>query len=192
MATIPAPGRISFLEYLELERKSPEKHEYRGGELFLMSGGSPNHARLGVRMSSLLDRYLGRRCEVFSSDLRIYAAAVNEGMYPDVSVACSNLEFFDGKRDVITNPTLVVEVLSPSTRDYDIGTKAYFYRTIPSLETILLVDSEQQYVQVQDRAGLKWTIRDLRSPDAIVWQDATAQFTLRDVYDGISLANSAS
>lgn len=185
MATQPIAGRLSFAEYLAQERRSPEKHEYRGGEVFLRSGGTPARAGLSVRMAILLDSALGTQCQVFSSDLRIYAASVNEAMYPDFSAVCGALKFFDGRNDVVLNPTVIVEVLSPSTREYDLSTKASFYRTIPALDTILFVDSESVYVQAQRRSGTVWLIDDFRDLDQPIqiWQESS--FSVRDVYAGI-------
>ena len=188
MATQPLPEKITFPEYLELERAATDcKHEYRGGEMFAMSGGTPVHARLGGRMVILLDRIMGSRCQVFTSDLRIYARAVNEATYPDVSVVCQDLEYFDERRDVIVNPTLVVEVLSPSTREYDLSLKASFYRTIPALRTILLVASERQYVQRQARQSHAWSLEEFTTPDQALWVIDGGSITVADVYQGIDL-----
>ena len=188
MATQSLPEKLTFSEYLELERAATAcKHEYRGGEMFAMSGGTPVHARLSVRMSSLLDRAMGRSCQIFSSDLRIYASHVSESMYPDVSVVCGDLEYFDERRDMIVNPSLVVEVLSPSTREYDLSLKASFYRTIPALQTILLVDSERQYVQRQARQSQGWALEEFTTPDQALWVAKGESITVADVYHGIDL-----
>ncbi len=188
MATQPLPGKITFGEYLELERVAADcKHEYRGGEMFAMSGRTPVHARLSVRVSSLLDRTMGSGCQIFSSDLRIYASCVSEAMYPDVSMVCGDLEYFDERRDVIVNPTLIVEVLSPSTREYELSLKASFYRTIPALQTILLADSERQYVQRQARQSQGWALEEFTRPDQALWVVDGGSITVADLYNGIDL-----
>jgi Uma2 family endonuclease len=161
MAACTSPTRITFDEYLERARAASYKSEYRSGELFAISGGTPVHARLSARMVVLLDKLQG--CQVFTSDLIIFAQAVNEGMYPDVSVACEDLRYHDARKDVILNPTLVVEVLSPSTREYDIGMKASFYRSIPSVAAVFLIDSERPYVQLQSRKNGSWILDEFTS-----------------------------
>lgn len=187
MATNAAPAQTSFDEYLELERTAQFKSEYRSGEVFAMSGGTPVHARLSVRVGGLLERLLPG-CQVFSSDLKVFAHAVNEGMYPDVSVACEELQFHDAKKDVILNPTLVVEVLSPSTRAYDLAFKASFYRTLHSLKALFLVDSERVYVQRQTPAATGfWTLAEFTQSDETVWKSGNQQLTVGDIYSGIVL-----
>jgi len=187
MATNAAPGKISFDEYLELEALARDKSEYRSGEVFAMSGGTPVHSRLSGRMFVLLDKVKG--CQAYSSDLKIFAAAVNEGMYPDASLVCGDLEFYSGRKDVILNPMLAVEVLSPSTRDYDLAMKASFYRTIPSMATLLFVDSERRWVQRQTRQSKpgsdQWTLTEFADPSQTVWTAGDQQITVADIYDGI-------
>jgi len=190
MATNAVPGKLSFDEYLELEALARDKSEYRSGEVSAMSGGTPVHSRLSGRMFVLLDKI--RSCHAYTSDLKIFAAAVNEGMYPDASLVCGDLEFCSGRRDVILNPVLVVEVLSPSTRDYDLGMKASFYRTIPSIAALLLVDSEQRGVQRQTRQSPEsnpgsdqWTLTEFADSGLTVWTNGNHQITVADIYDGI-------
>ncbi len=184
MATNSSPTRITFDQYLEKERAAAYKSEYRSGEIFAMSGGTPVHARLSARMVVLLDRLRG--CQVFTSDLRVFAPAVNEGMYPDVSVACEELQYHDGRKDVILNPTLVVEVLSPSTREYDLGMKASFYRSIPSVTGVFLVDSERVYVQVQSRKSGSWMLEEFTREEQVVWRVGDFQMTVGEIYSGIA------
>ena len=185
MATHPTPNKISFAEYLELERLADTKSEYRGGEIFAMAGGTLTHAELSARMVALLGRVLGQSCRVFTSDLKIYATAVGEGMYPDVSLLCGEPEFYDARRDVLLNPTVVVEVLSPSTREYDQSLKAGFYRTIPSLEALILLDSERVYVQRQARKASGWLLEEWTSLDDVLWIAGNASVPLREIYDRI-------
>jgi Uma2 family endonuclease len=183
MATNPSPAKVTFAEYLEQERHANYKSEYRAGEVFAMAGGTPAHAELSMRMGFLLKSLLG--CRVFSSDLKVFAKAVNEAMYPDVSVACDELQFQDERKDVILNPTLVVEVLSPSTREYDLSLKASFYRTIPSVKALFLVDSERQYVQRQTRTADSWHLAEFTQSHQLVYDTTDCAFTLADIYTGI-------
>jgi len=185
MAASPSPARVTFDEYLEQERAAQFKSEYRSGEVFAMAGGSPVHAELAMNMGFLLKNLSG--CRVFSSDLKVYAPSLDEGMYPDVSVACEELQYKDARKDVILNPALVVEVLSPSTREYDLGLKASFYRSMPSVKAVFLVDSERIYVQTQSRNGGAWMLHEFTEKEQVVWAAANYQFTVGEIYAGIDL-----
>ena len=184
MATQPTPGKLSFSEYLELERLAGTKSEYRAGEMFAMAGGSDEHSRLSVRVTSLLENLLVH-CRTYNSDMKVYAAAVNEGMYPDASVVCDKPEYQDARRDVLLNPVLVVEVLSPTTREYDLSLKAGFYRTIPSLQMLVFVDSESRYVQRQTRQKGNWTLETVTDLEDAAWVFAGKSVALGEVYRGI-------
>src|SRR5690606_31274388 len=118
------------------------KHEFLDGLVWAMAGGSPEHAAIAANIVALLVNQLaGRRCRVFSSDLRVRVKATGLATYPDVTVVCEQLELDpdDPKGHTVTNPKLLVEVLSPSTAEYDRGEKLDHYRQIESLEVILLV-----------------------------------------------------
>jgi len=193
MATSTAPVKISFDEYLDLEAAAKFKSEYRSGEVFAMAGGTPAHSELQGSIISLLRQNKPKSCRVFTSDLKIFAPAANEGMYPDASLVCGDLQFYSGRKDVILNPMLVVEVLSPSTRDYDLGMKASFYRTIPSIATLLFVDSERRWVQRQTRqappgsnpSSDHWILTEFADSGQAVWTDENQQIIVGDIYDGI-------
>ena len=110
----------TFAEYLALEEKSDTKHELVDGEIFAMAHGTPEHGRLAVRMARLLGNALeGKPCEVFSSDVRVRVLATGLATYPDVSVVCGRMEIDPENRNTITNPIVLVEVLSDSTESYD-------------------------------------------------------------------------
>jgi len=167
MSTLPHP-RITAQEYLEIERKAEFKSEYYNGEIFAMSGGSPRHSRLAVRLSSIFDRHLaGRKCDVYNSDLRLLVEQEALYTYPDVSVVCGELQLADNEPDVFVNPTLLVEVLSPSTEQYDRGTKAKLYRTIPTLRELLLVSQNTPELELYRREqDDNWSILTVKSLDS--------------------------
>ncbi len=118
-------------EYLELERKADHKSEYYAGEIYAMSGGTEYHSLLSVRIIVTLSRLLLDSCKVYDSNLKVFLQDVRHCVYPDAMVLCGETEFWDQRKDVILNPTLVVEVLSPSTETYDKGIKATYYRNVP-------------------------------------------------------------
>ena len=184
MATQPTAGKISFADYLAAERLADTKSEYRAGEIFAMAGGNDEHSRLGVRITSLLERTLPS-CRIYNSDMKVYAAAVDEGMYPDASVACEEPEYRDARRDVLLNPSLVFEILSPSTREYDGSLKASFYRAMPTVQAIFLVGTEGLYIQRQSRRADGWLLEEFVSLDEKVPLIRSETLIMRDIYDRI-------
>lgn len=133
---------ISFLEYLKMEESSDGKNEYWNGSIIAMAGGTPNHNKLsnsvGTAIDAEIDR-LGLNCSVFSSDQKIYIEKTNNSFYPDCSVVCGAEELYENSRSVITNPTLIIEVLSETTKSYDLGSKFESYRSLPSFREYVLI-----------------------------------------------------
>src|ERR1044072_9754283 len=120
-------------EYLEMERKADCKNEYFNGEIFAMGGASPRHVLIVTNVVSELRTQLKNRpCTVYSTDLRVRVSATGLYTYPDVIVVCGEPRFADDHRDTLLNPTLIVEVLSNSTKDYDRGDKFEQYRALES------------------------------------------------------------
>jgi Uma2 family endonuclease len=182
----PVRQRYSFREYLELEESSPVKHEFMDGHVWAMAGGTPDHAAIAVNLASILRSQLrGRPCRVFSSDLRVRVLATGLGTYPDVTVVCDALETDpdDPKANTVTNPRVVIEVLSPSTEDYDRGEKLANYKRVPSLREIVLVAHDTRRIEVWRRSGDTWTLEVTNEAGAarIVTLDCTLE--LSDVYD---------
>jgi Uma2 family endonuclease len=152
--------RFDFSDYLSLEESSTVKHEYLGGLVWAMAGGSPEHARIAANLAALLSSQLaGQRCAVFSSDLRVRVLATGLATYPDLTVVCGQLEFDpeDSKQHTIINPSVILEVLSPSTEDYDRGEKLSHYQQIASLRELVLVDPERRSIEVWRRAAQDWS-----------------------------------
>ncbi|HEY7374368.1 MAG TPA: Uma2 family endonuclease [Polyangia bacterium] len=148
--------RYSFQEYLAVEEVSTVKHEYLDGEIYAMAGGSVLHAALSAAVLAALHDQLDRRCRVFSSDLRVRVGATGLASYPDVTVVCGGVETEPENADTVVNPTLVVEVLSPSTTDYDLGEKFEHYQQIPSLAAVLYVWQDRRQIEVREKAGGAW------------------------------------
>jgi Uma2 family endonuclease len=150
----PARQRFDFGEYLRLEEISTVRHEFLGGMVWAMAGGSPEHARVTANVARLLGIQLaGQRCSVYSSDLRVRVATTGLGTYPDVTVVCDQLELdpADPKGHTVLNPKMIVEVLSPSTEEYDRGEKLDHYKRIPSLQSVALVAYDAQHIDVWSR-----------------------------------------
>ena len=137
--------------FLAWEREQPERHHYVGGEIFDMSGGSPRHNRLGARAVSALDRAVeGTVCGAFSPDQRI-GLPNDVFVYADATVVCGPLELRPGTTDVVTNPSIVVEVLSKSTERYDRSEKQKGYLSLPSLVHLVFVSQREVRVEVYTR-----------------------------------------
>ena len=146
--------RMTYPEYVAGERASDTKHEYLRGEVWAMAGGTREHARLAANVIRELGRALeGRPCVVFTSDLRVRILATDRATYPDVSVVCGPAETAPDDVDAITNPTVLVEVLSDSTGADDRGQKFAHYRRIPSLREYVLVSQRAPRIEVYRREG---------------------------------------
>lgn len=194
MALPKTKPTFTFQQYLLLERSSEERHEYLDGVVFAMAGESVDHGRISVNLVKILGNQLdGRPCEVFSKDARVLsradapARATNRGLfsYPDVVVVCGDLQFFDEKRDVITNPKVIFEILSPTTESFDRVEKFDRYRTCnASLTDYLLVWQDQPQIERSSRqADGGWLIHRYTGLDAVVpLPSIDCRLSLKDVY----------
>ena len=146
-------------EYLALETSSNVKHEYLDGQIYAMAGGSPDHAALQVAVPSLLFPQLrAGRCRAHGSDLRVRVLATGLATYPDVTIICGPRELDPEDKSSVTNPTVLIEVLSTSTEDYDRGEKFAHYKHIPALRQYVLVSQYERCIEVwtRDATGI-WT-----------------------------------
>jgi Uma2 family endonuclease len=143
--------RYSFRDYLTVEKDSGVKHEFLNGEIYAMAGGSILHAALSAAVLASLHTQVAGRCRVYSSDLRIRVLATGLASYPDVTVVCGPVETDPESADTVVNPTVVVEVLSPSTIDYDLGEKFEHYRQIPSLRAVVYISQDRHQIEVRER-----------------------------------------
>jgi Uma2 family endonuclease len=154
----------TFAEYLALEARSETKHELVNGEIYAMAGGTPEHSRLAASTILELGMQLrGRPCAAFNSDLRVRVLATGLATYPDATVVCGRLETDPEDKNTITNPSVLVEVLSDSTEKYDREDKRAHYRLIPSLCDYLLVSQHEHRIEHYHRnEDGTWTLRDVR------------------------------
>lgn len=157
--------RYTYREYLALERGANVRHEFFDGEIYAMAGGTREHAAICANLMIALGAQLrGRGCQVHSSDLRVRVLESGLATYPDVTVICSRAEADPEDRNTITNPILLVEVLSPSTAAYDRGEKLAHYRRIPSLREVVLVAHDERLIEIWRRGeGEDWVRREARS-----------------------------
>ena len=190
MGAEPHP-RWTVEAYLARERAGEEKHEYCNGELFAMSGASREHNLIAWNIVGALHAQLKRgSCEGYAHDMRVHVPATGLCTYPDVVVVCGDPRFEDENRDTLLNPTLIVEVLSPSTEDDDRGRKFANYRSIDSLRSYLLVAQDQSHVEhfARQQDG-RWLLSESDDPAAVLDLSAIrATLSIADVYDRVPLA----
>lgn len=180
--------KLSVAEYLEQERRAETKSEYLDGEVFLMAGASRSHNLLVTNVIAALHGSLrGRGCELYSSDMRVQVSATGLFTYPDVVVVCGEPEFLDAAVDTLLNPTLIVEVLSPSTADYDRGGKFAHYRALPSLREYLVLAQEKVHAEHSVRqADGRWLLAETDDPAAVLRLEAIGcELSLGAAYEGV-------
>jgi Uma2 family endonuclease len=176
----------SFLEYLQVEQGSTIKHEFLDGEIFAMAGGTPEHAAVAANVIAALHRQLADTgCRVYSSDLRVRVSATGLTTYPDVTIVCGDRETDPRDANTVVNPTLIVEILSPSTAAYDRGEKLAHYQQIPSLREVVLVDHAEQRIELLRRTQDGFVRLEHRTREPLTLTAVAAELTLDAVYLGI-------
>jgi Uma2 family endonuclease len=187
----PAPkyDYISAEQYLEMERASNEKHEYYKGEVFAMSGASLRHNIIAGNININIAPFLkGKGCRIYGSDLRIHIPENTLYTYPDFSIICGKAETTDTFTDNVTNPAVILEILSKSTRDYDRGTKFHLYRGIKTLKEYILIDSTSISVELFMRQeDNSWKLTEYKQlPDSFYISTIGLTLFLKDIYDDVS------
>ena len=173
-------------EYLELDSKAEYRSEYHNGEMFPMESASRWHDWIFTQLTVLMDLHLrGKKCQAFSSHMRVLAASSGLYTYPDLSVVCGEPQFasFQGD-DTLLNPALIVEILSPSTEDYDRGKKAKMYRAMPSLQELLFIAQDSYDVELYRRqTDGTWSLIGANGLDGSI-EPTSIQYTLplRELY----------
>lgn len=178
-----------------MERDSAIKHELWDGEVFAMTGGTPAHAMLGANViQGLCNALQAERCRVLSSDAKIYVPLSSGFVYPDASVVCGDAQTRGDTDDVLTNPTVVVEVLSEGTERFDRGRKFAGYRSIPSVCDYVLVSQHARLVEVytrQDDGAWLMRAHDDELP-SIVLPSIACSLRIEKIYEGVLEAASSS
>ena len=180
--------RVTPEEYLETERSAETKSEYYNGEMFAMSGASGAHNLIVANLvTSLVTQTRGRPCFVYPGDLRVKVQRSGMYTYPDVSVVCGQPQLEDLHLDTLLNPTLLVEVLSASTVNYDLGLKAELYRGLDSLQDLLLVSQDRPHLQrYQRESEREWRLTDFRGLEETVGLASIGcTLALRESYDKV-------
>ena len=175
-------------EYLEIEVKSEERHEYINGQIIAMTGGTPNHNQIALNLSGTLNFALKRQpYRVFVTDQRLWIPQKRINTYPDVMVIAGELEFKEGRKDTLTNPIMIGEVLSKSTKSYDRDEKFAAYRTIPSFQEYLLIDQYTMHVEQYSKTdNNRWIFTEYEDADVTIsLASITFEISLADIYDKV-------
>jgi Uma2 family endonuclease len=182
--------RLSPQEYLAIERKAAFKSEYYAGEMFAMAGASARHTRIVnnlVRVAG--NQFVGRPCQTFSSDLRVRIPSTGLYTYPDFIALCEVPQYDDSELDTLLNSKVIIEVLSPSTEDYDRHEKFAHYRSAESLAEYLLIAQDRIWIDhyVRQPDG-KWPVSQYNDPAAtILLASIDVRLLVSDVYDKVTL-----
>ena len=184
-------------EYLALEREAEERHEYLDGQIYAMAGESPEHGTICVNITATLHNQLRRtNCQVFTKDIKVRSGPKPrfghrpKGLYsyPDLLVVCGEMKFLDERRDVLLNPTVIIEVLSPTTEAFDRGEKWRRYQTwLPDLSDYLLVMQTMPSIERFTRQSAdSWIYSSATSLEESIRIDSiNCVLSLADVYDRV-------
>ncbi len=196
-----AYGKNKFTEeeYLKMEELSSEKHEFYGGEIFLlhtgevsaMSGAKVTHNIIsGNIFGEIKQKLKGKSCQPFNSDQRIYIPQNTLYTYPDISIVCGKPETKDDDELNLLNPSVIIEVLSSSTKSYDRGDKFKLYRDIKSLKEFILVDSKSIVIEAfRINESGHWELEEYKTIDGtLLVKNVQLTIPLTDIYEGTKLA----
>lgn len=194
MSLQPKP-HLDFADWLAAERASDQgRTEYLNGEVVALAGGSEAHNLIAGNVhGELRTCFKGRPCYVYTSDMKVRVESANLGAYPDVMAICGERQFLDNRRDIITNPAFIVEVLSDSTEAYDRGDKFAYYRSIPSLQAYLLLSQQRVSAELflRQPSG-DWLLSVYTDPsDCIPLTALDTELSLAEVYDKVEFTPAA-
>lgn len=184
------PRTFTLEQYLDLEHSSDTRNELIDGVIYAMTGGTPRHAQLCLRIGAMLHSALrGRKGVPYSSDLHLYIPQAKRGTYADVSVFCEPLIHHGERKDIVVNPTLIVEVLSPTTEVDDRVEKFAAYKTLESLKEYVLVAQDRPRIEVYTRQGAHaWLEREIAGMDGTAHLESIdVSLSLAELYDGVEL-----
>jgi Uma2 family endonuclease len=179
--------KYTMEEYLEMENAAVEKHEYYQGEIFAMSGPKYQHVIVaGNILGSLLQKLKGKPCRPLGSDMRVHIPKNTLFTYPDISIVCGKPEFLSDDEWNLLNPSVIIEVLSPSTKTYDRGDKFKLYRDIPTLKEYILVEPEAISIEAfYINANNQWELKEYKGiGETLGIKTIEASIKLADIYEG--------
>ncbi len=176
-------------EYLIVERGALEKSEYYDGEIFAMSGAQEPHNIIAMSIAAMaVPLFRKSGCQPYGSDMKVAVTQQGPFFYPDLSVVCGERKFLRGRRDVLMNPALIVEILSRSTQRFDRGIKLGEYQRIPSVQAVLLISTDRASVDVHVRAGPRWKQQTITGLDKFIeLPSPQCVLPLAGIYEGVDL-----
>jgi Uma2 family endonuclease len=195
---MPAQPQIAYLtpeDYLAIERQAQYKSEYFDGEMFAMSGASPEHNQIAVNIVAEIHTQLKKRpCRVFMSDMRVKVSPTGLYTYPDVVAFCDPPRFDDQQKDTLLNPNVIIEVLSDSTEAYDRGKKFQHYRTLESLQEYLLIAQDKCQIEHYIRqSNNQWLLLEINKIEATIdLPSIKCSLALSDIYDKVEFKTAQS
>ena len=179
----PQQTHYSYQEYLDLEQADDIRYEYYQGEVFAMSGGTINHNQISINTQRIIDDAMPDDCRAFIGDVKVEILANTHYVYPDVVYTCDANDLADGQDHKISAPSLVVEVLSKSTRQYDKDQKQNTYMRLPSLRYYILIDQYKYHVEVYERQEGFWKYTTYQTPeDVISLTQLGMHLAVKDIY----------
>ncbi|MDQ3061447.1 MAG: Uma2 family endonuclease [Acidobacteriota bacterium] len=185
MTAQPQKKKYTPEEYLALEEKAEYKSEYVNGYIFKMAGGTEAHITISFNATKLFADKLRGKCRAYQSDMKVWVEEVGTYFYPDVTVVCGERRFHKGKRDIVENPILLIEVLSQSTKEYDKNDKFFTYQHIESFQEYVLISQNQpavqQYIRQTD-GGWKYKAT-IGLNSEVYFESVDATLSLQDIYD---------
>ena len=184
-ATLRLSRRASYADYLAAEQDSDHRHEFLDGVIVAMAGGSDEHNAIAGNLARLLGNRRTGSCRYYTPDQRFWIASRARGRYADGSIICGTPEHPAHDDQATTNPTVVIEVLSPSSEGDDDGDKRSDFQSLASVEAYVLVAQDQRRVKVYRRAAGEWRSATYRDGDSFELPTLSAAIPVSDIYDGI-------
>jgi Uma2 family endonuclease len=179
----------SFEEYLELEETASYKHEYQDGKIVPMTGGTTDHNKIALNFAAYLKFALKeRKYNIFIGDVKLWIPHYGQGTYPDVMMIEGELIYYGTGKTTVTNPFLIVEVLSKSTQNYDQGDKFLYYRSIPEFQEYILINQSQYYIMQYNKTNEgKWLLTEYEGENAILSLiSVNLDITFQELYEGVN------
>ena len=179
----------TFDEYLAMEELDTEKHEYKNGEIVSMTGGTTEHNKIALNFAANLKISLKKQNYIiFIGDVKLWIPTYSEATYPDIMLIEGEPNYYGTSKTVITNPSLIVEVLSKSTQNYDPGEKFCYYRSIPEFKEYILISQYQCYVMQFNKTNQnKWVLSEYRNDNsALSLQAVKFNISFEDIYENVN------
>lgn len=172
-------------EYLALEEEAEYRSEYIDGLIYQMAGGNVNHIDITFNVTAIINEKLREKCRAYSTELKVRVEEVNRFYYPDVTVVCGDRNFYEDRKDTITNPILIIEVLSNSTEAKDRGEKFFAYQTLESLEEYILVSQDKYLIEqfTRQNDGSWKYLATIGIDSEVTFESLNTTLKLKDIYD---------